>query len=65
MKLAKSGSVFNMGDTSIRVQEVVEVNRLILKVLNGFINRIPKWERNNSAQGRRVEPVYFRTYLEI
>lgn len=50
MKLAKSGSVFNMGDTSIRVQEVVEVNRLILKVLNGFINRIPKWERNNSAQ---------------
>lgn len=35
MKLAKSGSVFNMGDTSVRVQEVVEVNRLILKVLSG------------------------------
>ena len=43
MKLAKSGSVFNMGDTSVRVQEVVEVNRLILKVLSGFVNRIPNW----------------------
>lgn len=50
MKLVNAGSIFNMGDTSVRVREVVEVNRLILQTLATFITQIPKWEGNTSAQ---------------
>ena len=31
MKLDNQQSIFNMGDTSIRVKQFVEVNKLILK----------------------------------
>ena len=31
LKLDNPQSIFNMGDTSIRVKQLVEVNRLILK----------------------------------
>lgn len=43
MKLDSPTSVFNMGDTSIRVKQLVEVNRLILKHLDKHVTDSTMW----------------------
>lgn len=50
MKLESSTSVFNMGDTSIRVNQVVEVYRVILNHINNFMRDDKKWQRNTALQ---------------
>lgn len=36
MRLTSESAIFNMGDTSIRVKQVVDVNKVILKELETF-----------------------------
>ncbi|UXU52551.1 AlwI family type II restriction endonuclease [Staphylococcus arlettae] len=50
MKLNSAKSLFNMGDTSIRVKRVLEVNKLILEVLNDFNVEGGVWPKNNEGQ---------------
>ncbi|PTI62092.1 AlwI family type II restriction endonuclease, partial [Staphylococcus shinii] len=50
MKLDSKKSLFNMGDTSIRVKRVLEVNKLILEVLTEFNIQGGVWSRNNVGQ---------------
>lgn len=50
MKLNNATSLFNMGDTSIRVKQVIDVNKLILKKLDSFMKQGNTWERNNYGQ---------------
>lgn len=59
MKLDSSTSVYNMGDTSIRVKQVVEVNKIILKKLESFIQQGNKWEKNNYGQED-----FYKSFLE-
>ena len=50
MRLDSPQSIFNMGDTSIRVKQLVEVNKLILKHVNEYMGNTRTWERNTSLQ---------------
>lgn len=50
MKLHDENSVFNMGDTSIRVKQIVEVNKFILKQLNEFMGQNIIWTKNPTVQ---------------
>lgn len=50
MKLDSKTSVFNMGDTSIRVKQVVEVNKIILQQLNEFMQSDTIWNSNKDEQ---------------
>lgn len=50
MQLDNKNSVFNMGDTSIRVKQTVEVNKIILKHLNDFLSTDVLWNKNKDAQ---------------
>ncbi|MTV88099.1 AlwI family type II restriction endonuclease, partial [Streptococcus pneumoniae] len=48
MRLKESTSIFNMGDTSIRVKEVVPIYKQILKTLQKHNQSNQKW--NNESQ---------------
>lgn len=50
MRLDSPQSIFNMGDTSIRVKQLVEVNKLILQHVNDYMGNTRTWERNTSLQ---------------
>ena len=50
MRLERKNSVFNMGDTSIRVKQVVEVNKIILEQLNAFMKQDTTWQGNRDGQ---------------
>lgn len=50
MRLERKNSVFNMGDTSIRVKQVVEVNKIILEQLNAFMKQDIIWQGNRDGQ---------------
>ncbi|EGE54358.1 AlwI family type II restriction endonuclease [Streptococcus parauberis] len=50
MKLDSPNSIFNMGDTSIRVKQLVEVNKLILKHVFEYMSSGLIWERNTILQ---------------
>lgn len=50
MKLSSKTSVFNMGDTSIRVNQSVEVNKIILQQLNEFMQPNIEWSSNRERQ---------------
>lgn len=50
MRLDSPQSIFNMGDTSIRVKQLVEVNKLILKHVKEYMGNTRTWERNTSLQ---------------
>lgn len=50
MKLDSATSIYNMGDTSIRVNQLVDINKVILKALDSFWKSESQWERNTSAQ---------------
>lgn len=50
MKLDSPNSIFNMGDTSIRVKQLVEVNKLILKHISEYMSGGFVWERNTILQ---------------
>lgn len=50
MKLDNPQSIFNMGDTSIRVKQLVEVNKLILMHVQKYKNGNFTWERNSELQ---------------
>ncbi|MGT2834914.1 AlwI family type II restriction endonuclease [Streptococcus hyointestinalis] len=50
LKLDNPQSIFNMGDTSIRVKQLVEVNRLILKHTKEYMGEEFVWERNATLQ---------------
>lgn len=59
MKLDSKKSLFNMGDTSIRVKRVLEVNKLILEVLNEFNIQGGIWSRNNVGQEQ-----YYKMFIK-
>ena len=48
MRLKESTSIFNMGDTSIRVKEVVPIYKQILKTLQKHNQSNQRW--NNESQ---------------
>ncbi|KAA8711091.1 AlwI family type II restriction endonuclease [Lactococcus garvieae subsp. garvieae] len=50
MRLDSNTSIFNMGDTSIRVNQFVEVNKIILQQVQKFMLSQERWERNTLAQ---------------
>ena len=50
VKLDNQHSIFNMGDTSIRVRQIVEVNKLILKHISEYMSSDFTWERNTALQ---------------
>ncbi len=50
MKLDSPQSIFNMGDTSIRVKQLVDVNRVILSHISKYMKDGLTWERNTSLQ---------------
>lgn len=50
MRLDSNTSIFNMGDTSIRVNQFVEVNKIILRQVQKFMLSQERWERNTLAQ---------------
>lgn len=50
MKLDNANSIFNMGDTSIRVKQLVEVNKVILHRLYAFMQADTLWEKNPQNQ---------------
>ncbi|NRG35102.1 hypothetical protein, partial [Niallia circulans] len=58
MKLESSTSIFNMGDTSIRVKQIVDVNRVILEQLNQFAKTM-KWPGKTANQ-----ETFYRSLLE-
>lgn len=50
LRLDSPQSIFNMGDTSIRVKQLVEVNKLILKHITHYMSDTLTWERNTELQ---------------
>lgn len=50
MRLDTPRSIFNMGDTSIRVKQLVEINKLVLKHVKEFMSDNITWERNSNLQ---------------
>lgn len=50
MRLKESTSIFNMGDMSIRVKEVVPIYKQILKTLKSIISQI----RNGTMKVKQV-----------
>lgn len=50
MKLERIGSVFNLGDTSIRVKQVVDVNLLILTQLEAFWKTHGTWSNKEKQE---------------
>lgn len=59
MKLDSATSIYNMGDTSIRVKQVVDVNKVILQQLSSFMNNCKYWERNTVAQEE-----FYRSFIK-
>src|SRR5690625_1883119 len=59
MKLESATSIFNMGDTSIRVNQVVDVYKVILRHVDQFMKGDKTWERNTAVQEE-----FYRTLLE-
>ena len=49
MKLDNSASIFNMGDTSIRVKQIVDVHKVILRQLDSFMGPGVVWRGNSEA----------------
>ena len=49
MKLDNSASIFNMGDTSIRVKQIVDVHKVILRQLDSFMGPGMVWRGNSEA----------------
>ena len=49
MKLDNSASIFNMGDTSIRVKQIVDVHKVILRQLDSFMGPGVVWRGNIEA----------------
>lgn len=47
MKLNTSESIFNMGDTSIRVKQVIDVYRLILEHTEDYVEDSEQWKGNS------------------
>lgn len=45
MKLKHKNSIFNMGDTSIRVHEIVEINFILLNLIDKFMKRNKIWDK--------------------
>lgn len=60
MKLSSASSVFNMGDTSIRVKRQVEVYRFLLQQMQEFETTGSNWD-SNAAQ----ESFYAKTHAKI
>ncbi|WFQ94662.1 AlwI family type II restriction endonuclease [Mycoplasma feriruminatoris] len=50
MRLKKPNSIFNMGDTSIRVKQIVEVNKIILEQLHNFMKSNVIWNKSKEEQ---------------
>lgn len=59
MKLDSTTSIYNMGDTSIRVKQVVEINKVILKKLHQFMSGNATWERNTNLQEN-----FYKSFLD-
>lgn len=53
MRLKESTSIFNMGDTSIRVKEVVPIYKQILKTLQKHNQSNQKWNNESQASFKR------------
>ncbi|KNG79189.1 AlwI family type II restriction endonuclease [Mycoplasma sp. HU2014] len=58
MKLEKVNSIFNLGDTSIRVKQIVGVNKVILEQLNIFMNNDIVWNKNKETQ-----EIFYRSFI--
>ncbi|WP_416738174.1 AlwI family type II restriction endonuclease [Mycoplasmopsis meleagridis] len=58
MKLDSITSIYNMGDTSIRVKQTVEINKIILRVLDKFMSNSVKWNKNVNLQEN-----FYKTFL--
>ncbi|WP_239705612.1 MULTISPECIES: AlwI family type II restriction endonuclease [unclassified Mammaliicoccus] len=58
MKLSSSKSLFNMGDTSLRVKRVLDINKLILDVLHEFKVQGNIWEKNLDGQ-----ELYYKMFI--
>lgn len=66
MKLESKSSVFNMGDTSIRVKQLVEVNRVVLSQLYDFSEKKLTWKDNGLKEDKdNQERFYFSFISEI
>lgn len=50
MRLQSEDSLYNMGDTSIRVKKIVEINRIVLKELKNYLSNTPCWKGNTTLQ---------------
>lgn len=57
MKLNSIGSIFNLGDTSIRVKQVVDVNLLILNQLREF------WKAHSSWSSKEVQEQFYVDFI--
>lgn len=59
MRLINETSIVNMGDTSIRVRQIVEVYKIILEHLDKFMKEKRTWTGNNALQEQ-----FYRSFLE-
>lgn len=59
MRLTSESAIFNMGDTSIRVKQVVDVNKVILKELETFKKTGKIWEND-----KEVQEEFYRQFIE-
>jgi len=59
MKLENSTSLFNMGDTSMRVSQVVDVYKVALEHIDNFMRDGKTWRRNTANQEE-----FYRTLLK-
>ena len=57
MRLERANSIFNMGDTSLRVKELMEVYKLTLPILEKHKYYYPKWQRNQENQKKFYETI--------
>lgn len=61
MKLDNANSIFNMGDTSIRVKRQVEIYHFLMQQMQEFETTGATWECNNTAQ----ESFYVKAHAKI
>ena len=59
MKLDSKNSVFNMGDTSIRVKQIVEINKVLLNELGKHIEKGATWKSNKEEQEN-----FYKNFIE-
>lgn len=59
MKLKTANSIYNMGDTSIRVKQIVEINKVILKQLYLFNEAGDTWSGNSANQ-----ETFYKNFLD-